>query len=50
MLDIDYFLVQPGAVKVVDALAWVEEAHSRVEEVFEGCITDELREMFEEVK
>jgi uncharacterized protein (TIGR04255 family) len=50
MLDIDYFLVQPGAVKVIDALAWVEEAHSRVEEVFEGCITDKLREMFEEVK
>jgi uncharacterized protein (TIGR04255 family) len=36
-------------VEVVDALAWVEEAHDRVEEVFEGCITDKLREMFEEV-
>ena len=50
MLDIDYFLARPGAVEVVDALAWVEEAHNRVEEVFEGCITDKLREMFEEVK
>jgi uncharacterized protein (TIGR04255 family) len=49
MLDIDYFLARPRAVEVVDALAWVEEAHSRVEEVFEGCITDKLREMFEEV-
>jgi uncharacterized protein (TIGR04255 family) len=49
MLDIDYFLARPRAVKVVDALAWVEEAHSRVEEVFEGSITDKLREMFEEV-
>jgi uncharacterized protein (TIGR04255 family) len=49
MLDIDYFLARPGAVKPVEALAWVEEAHSRVEEVFEGCITDKLREMFEEV-
>jgi uncharacterized protein (TIGR04255 family) len=50
MLDIDYFLAQPRAVKPEEALAWVEEAHSRVEEVFEGCITDKLREMFEEVK
>jgi hypothetical protein len=33
-------------VEVADAIAWVEEAHSRVEEVFEGCITDKLREMF----
>jgi hypothetical protein len=36
-------------VKPAEALAWVEEAHSQVEEVFEGCITDKLREMFEEV-
>jgi len=50
MLDIDYFLAQPRAVEVVDALPWVEEAHNRVEEVFEGCITDKLRKMFEEVK
>jgi uncharacterized protein (TIGR04255 family) len=48
-LDIDYFLARPGAVKPVEVLVWVEEAHSRVEEVFEGCITDKLREMFEEV-
>jgi uncharacterized protein (TIGR04255 family) len=49
MLDIDYFLAQPRAVKPGEALPWVEEAHSRVEEVFEGSITDKLREMFEEV-
>lgn len=49
ILDIDYFLARPGAVEVSDALQWVEEAHSRVEEVFEGCITDRLRELFEEV-
>jgi uncharacterized protein (TIGR04255 family) len=50
ILDIDYFLAQPEAVKVSEVLGWVEEAHSRVEEVFEGCITDRLRELFEEVK
>jgi uncharacterized protein (TIGR04255 family) len=45
-LDIEYFLAKPRSVEVADAIAWVEEAHSRVEEVFEGCITDKLREMF----
>jgi uncharacterized protein (TIGR04255 family) len=47
MLDLDYFLTRPRGVAVADALTWVEEAHSRVEEVFEGCITDNLRNMFE---
>lgn len=50
ILDIDYFLARPRAVEVSDALQWIEEAHSRVEEVFEGCITDRLRTLFEEVR
>ena len=50
LLDIDYFLVRRSGVEVSRALDWVEEAHSRVEEVFESCITDRLRELFEEVK
>ncbi len=50
MLDIDYFLARPRAVQVSDALSWIEDAHNRVEEVFEGAITDRLRELFDEVK
>jgi len=50
MLDIDYFLAQPCAVQVSDAISWVDEAHGRVAEVFEGCITDRLRELFEEAE
>jgi len=50
LLDIDYFLAKPQAVGVSEALQWVEEAHTQVEEIFEGCITDRLREMFGEVK
>lgn len=50
ILDIDYFLARSRAVEVANALQWVEEAHSRVEEVFEGCITDRLRAFFEEVR
>lgn len=49
MLDLDYFLVRSRDVAPTDVLNWIEEAHSRVEEVFEGCITDKLRGMFWEV-
>jgi uncharacterized protein (TIGR04255 family) len=49
LLDIDYFLNRPRGVEVKNALEWVEEAHNRVEEIFEGCITDRLRKVFEEV-
>ncbi|QSR88497.1 TIGR04255 family protein [Methylacidiphilum caldifontis] len=42
-LDIDYFLARSRGLEVSAALSWVEEAHNRVEEVFEGCITDKLR-------
>lgn len=49
-LDIDYFLAQPKGVAVGDVLAWVDEAHDQIEAIFEGCITDRLRELFGEVK
>ncbi|MDZ7379392.1 MAG: TIGR04255 family protein [candidate division KSB1 bacterium] len=49
ILDIDYFLAEK-AVDVSGATGWVEEAHDRVEEVFEGCIKDSLRKMFQEAK
>ncbi|MDI9616551.1 MAG: TIGR04255 family protein [Methanothrix sp.] len=50
MLDIDYFLTRPRGIEIADAIDWVEEAHKRVEEIFEGCISNTLREMFKEVK
>jgi len=49
MLDLDYFLAQPGGVSKGQVFQWIEVAHSRVEQVFEACITDRLRRMFEEV-
>jgi len=49
ILDIDYFLARPRAVDISSGLNWVEEAHSHAEEIFEGCIKDRLRAMFEEV-
>lgn len=50
MLDIDYFLAEEKGVDVRAAIDWVEEAHEKVEEVFEGCITDSLRNLFQEVR
>ena len=49
MLDLDYFLAQPGTVSKEDVFDWTEVAHDHVEAVFEACITDRLRQMFEEV-
>lgn len=48
ILDIDYFLAQPNEVTIEDAMLWVEKAHDEVEKIFEGCISDKLREQFEE--
>jgi len=49
VLDLDYYLAQPVGVKPCDAMQWVEAAHVEVRNVFEGCITDELRALFGEV-
>jgi uncharacterized protein (TIGR04255 family) len=48
ILDLDYFLVQPGAVALDEVATWLTNAHARIEEIFEGCITDQLRQNFEE--
>ena len=50
LLDLDYFLDQPQAVPENEMLVWVDTAHEKVEELFEGCIKDSLREIFQEVK
>lgn len=50
LLDLDFFLAKPQVVSASQALEWVESAHHRVEELFEGCITERLREIFQEVK
>ena len=50
MLDLDYFLTKPGKVSLAAISEWLEIAHNHVEEAFEACITDRLRQMFEEVR
>ena len=40
ILSLDYFLAKPKAVPLDEALKWIEKAHKNIEDVFEGCITD----------
>ena len=48
-LDLDYFLNQPGQVVLEAAEEWMDAAHNRIGEAFEGCITDRLRERLKPV-
>lgn len=50
ILDLDYFVAKAQAVAVERALGWVDAAHEEVVELFEGCISDRLRELLGEVK
>lgn len=47
ILDLDYFLTDPGQVAPAEAVHWLQTAHKWVEEVFEACITDRLRNNFD---
>lgn len=50
-LDIDYFTGKSGEVGFDQAFDWLEQAHTRVEEAFENCLTDSLKKTFgEEIK
>ena len=42
-LELDYFLNQPGEVAWESVGEWINNAHSRISESFEGCLTDPLR-------
>jgi len=48
LLDLDYSLIQADKVQLSDGLAWVEYAHAKIEDMFEACITDDLRGLFDE--
>lgn len=50
ILDLDYYLAKPQTVSKDETLVWVENAHQKVEDIFEGCITDSLRNIFKEIK
>ncbi|MCD6518305.1 MAG: TIGR04255 family protein [Anaerolineae bacterium] len=47
ILDLDYFTVQREKSTWAKALEWVEQAHQHILQVFEGTITDRLREQLD---
>ena len=49
LLNLDYSVTKAQAVSLDQALGWVETAHQRIEDLFEGCVKDPLRVIFEEV-
>jgi uncharacterized protein (TIGR04255 family) len=50
ILDIDYIMANPEAIRMEAAEEWIEQAHSAIERVFECCIKDKSRILFEEIK
>jgi uncharacterized protein (TIGR04255 family) len=50
ILDLTYSLVKQGAITLDDISEWLINAHTHIEDAFEACITDQLRNLFEEVK
>jgi len=50
LLSIDYFLAESGSIPIDKLMEWVEDAHTEIEKLFDGCILPPLRDIFEEVK
>lgn len=50
VFTLEYFSGKSGELPFSDISKWLEQSHSRIEESFEGSITDELRKIFDEVK
>lgn len=51
VLDVDYYNDVKSGSSVDNIIQWLKEAHTKVrDEIFEKCITDKTRELFEEEK
>lgn len=46
-LDLDYSLIEPEGVSLDRVPEWLQEAHDNLEKVFEGCLKDSVRAMFD---
>jgi uncharacterized protein (TIGR04255 family) len=46
LLDMDYYLARPEGIVLDATFDWLERAHTRVQSVFENCLTDKLRSLF----
>ncbi len=50
ILDLDFVTTAAGELTLETARDWVEGAHGHIETAFEACMTDGLRDLFQEVK
>lgn len=50
ILDLDFFTHIPSELALDGVQGWIETAHQHIETAFEACLTDKLRELFEETK
>ncbi|MCS7266117.1 MAG: hypothetical protein NZ805_14950 [Armatimonadetes bacterium] len=50
LLDLDFGTLKADLVGLEQAMDWLEQALAEVEQVFEACITDKARSLFDEVK
>jgi uncharacterized protein (TIGR04255 family) len=46
ILDLDYFLAQPGHVAANDVQEWLGTAHDSIQRAFEASITDTARDLY----
>jgi uncharacterized protein (TIGR04255 family) len=46
ILDLDYYWLKPKEMEFEQILLWVEEAHTEVKKLFEGCVTSKLIKVF----
>lgn len=50
LLSLDYFLLKPKGITLNNVFTWIDTAHNHIEDAFEASITQNLRDLFEEVK
>ena len=46
VLDLDYFLAPQNHLELDETTEWLERAHTNLQGVFEGCLTESARELF----
>ena len=46
-LDLDYFLAQPDRFELAQTMEWLEAGHKNIQSVFEGCLKDSARMLFQ---
>ncbi len=47
ILDLDYFLAQSENFELDEVPDWLERAHTNLQSVFEGCLKDSARSLFQ---